>query len=90
MIISLKKRKLGQINCDDDTFHRWIYYENVSYNSYQPGKVYWVHGIEIAAAFPVAYSDMVLYSLYFCIDMNQTWCPRMVYGTNIDNIFIHC
>ncbi|XP_027230991.2 uncharacterized protein [Penaeus vannamei] len=36
----------------------WIYYENVSYNSYQPGKVYWVHGIEIAAAFPVAYSDM--------------------------------
>ncbi|XP_063598576.1 uncharacterized protein LOC134775064 [Penaeus indicus] len=35
----------------------WVYYENVQYNQ-QPGRVYWVHGIEISADFPSDYSYM--------------------------------
>ncbi|XP_047478728.1 uncharacterized protein LOC125031811 [Penaeus chinensis] len=35
----------------------WVYYENVQYNQ-QPGRVHWVHGIEISADFPSDYSYM--------------------------------
>ncbi|XP_069996874.1 uncharacterized protein [Penaeus vannamei] len=35
----------------------WVYYENVQYNQ-QPGRVYWVHGIEISADFSSDYSYM--------------------------------
>ncbi|KAG0701252.1 hypothetical protein GWK47_025339 [Chionoecetes opilio] len=35
----------------------WIYYENVNYNL-SPGKVYFVHGIDITVNFPAEYSDV--------------------------------
>ncbi|KAK8749092.1 hypothetical protein OTU49_015669 [Cherax quadricarinatus] len=35
----------------------WMYYENTDYNL-QSGRVYWVHGIDIAVNFPSDYIDM--------------------------------
>ncbi|KAK3856104.1 hypothetical protein Pcinc_037527 [Petrolisthes cinctipes] len=36
----------------------WMFYENVDYNAFVPGRVYWAHGIDFGLNFPIDYVDM--------------------------------